>query len=126
MMKKGGVISVLLLVGLGCIFLHATDQASDCSSPNSQHITTKALLAKAIKRVQPSIPSGFGRIDSKVYVKVIVDPKGTVTCASAAEKAHPILRKLCEEAARQWLFKPFLKKGRPVTVNGVIIFHVMH
>jgi hypothetical protein len=118
--------SVLVIMGLGCVYSCASDQAPDCYSQNTQHITTEALLDKAIKKVEPSIPPGFGRIDSNVAVKIIVDAKGTVTCAFAAKNSHPILRKICEEAARQWLFKPFLRKGKPVTVTGVIVFNVKH
>jgi hypothetical protein len=120
------ILSVLLTMGLGCICLYASDQAPDCPSPNAPHIAAKVLLDKAIKKVEPSIPPGFGRIDSNVTVKIIIDAKGTVTCACAADKSHPILRNICEDAARQWLFTPFLKKGKPVTVTGAIVFDVKH
>ena len=117
---------MFFIVGLGFIFLHAGDQAPDCFDQICQHVHTKELLAKATKRVEPSIPPGFGRIDSEVPVTISIGPKGTVTCASAAEKAHPILRKICEEAALQWLFKPFLNKEQPIVVTGKIVFHIKH
>lgn len=126
-MKKGMLIlCILLIVGSGCSLKNASSKDSDCDFKNAQHITTKSLIANAIKKVVPSIPSGFGRIDTKIDVKVIIDPSGKVTCARAAEKSHPILGKICEEAANQWLFKPFQKNDQQITVTGVINFHIKH
>lgn len=80
----------------------------------------------AIGEVEPSIPPGFGRIDSNVAATIVVDTKGKVICAAADKKSHPILKQISEEAAGQWLFKPFLGKGKPVVVSGIVIFHIRH
>jgi len=55
-------LSVLLAIGLVCLYLYASDKAPDCYSPDAWHITAKALLDNATKRVAPTIPSGFGCI----------------------------------------------------------------
>jgi hypothetical protein len=54
----------------------------------------------------------------------VVDTKGSVMCARALHKSHPLLRKSCEDAARKWRFKPFLVDGKPVSTQGTIVFHV--
>lgn len=101
-------------------------EQGECPPPNTavSMLTAKQLVERAIRRVEPTLPNGFGRIDASVVVTVSVDEQGAVTCARATKESHPILRKYCEEAARQWRFRPLLVKGKPVGIAGPIVFVV--
>lgn len=104
----------------------ATQGQENCPSSDTEVrvVAAKELTAAAIKKVDPDIPGGLGRIEADVPVHVVVDTEGNVVCARALLPSQPMLRKYCEEAARRWQFKPFLIKGKPSPIQGSIVFHV--
>ena len=81
-------------------------------------------MDRAVSRVQPNIPGGFGRIDGVVIVQAIIGTEGKVLCAKVIEPAHPLLAQRCEEALTQWQFRPLKKKGRLVVFTGPVRFHI--
>ena len=97
-----------------------------CPPPDTQLqvVTPEQLTVAAIKKVDPDIPVGLGRIEADIPVIVVVDAEGKVMCARALQQSHPMLRKPCEDAARKWQFKPFLVDGKPTPIQGSIVFHV--
>jgi len=123
-----GVPLYLLVIGVSVLqpFLGSLCGQEGC--PQNQYgfriVTAKVLAAKAVRKVEPTLPAGFGRIDANVSVTVVVDSEGNVICAQASNESHPMLRKYCEDAARQWRFKPLLRRGRPESVSGPIVFHI--
>ncbi len=94
------------------------------SDPNAVALSEKELLSRTTKRVQPAVPGGFGRIDARIEVFILVGTDGKVVCARAREPSHPLLRKYCEEAARAWRFRPLKKDGAPVEFSGPIRFRI--
>ncbi len=118
--------SALIIVFAMACCQHAVCEQTPCppSGVAAQRLTTKQLSQRATRKVQPTLPSGFGRIDSTVVVTILVDERGTVTCARGADDSHPILRKYSEEAAQQWQFKPLLIRGKPVPITGRLSFHL--
>lgn len=81
------------------------------------------LQGHAIFRPQPGYPSAAkqGRIQGSVNVQVHIDEIGMVTEAKAISGPAE-LRKVSEEAAKQWRFKPTMLAGRVVKVQGVLTF----
>lgn len=92
--------------------------------PKVAVLSEKELLRRATRRVEPGIPGGFGRIDGSVEVSALVGTDGKVVCAEAREPSHPLLRKYCEDAAREWRFCPLKKKGIPTQFWGPIRFRI--
>lgn len=115
-----GVSFLTFLVGRS---LFALEWCAD-SQVAEIDLTEKQLLARVLSRVQPNIPSGFGRIDGNVVVQAIIGTDGRVLCAKVIEPAHPILGRRCEEALVQWRFRPLKKKGRQVVFAGPMRFHI--
>jgi len=81
------------------------------------------LPGTAIKKVQPSYPPTAKAVNASgaVQVQITISEAGEVIEASAIS-GHPVLRSVAEEAARQWLFKPTEVGGKPVKVQGILIF----
>ena len=96
------------------------------SATTAATLTEKAILKRATKRPQPAVPGGFGRIDAQIEVVVVVGIDGKVSCAQAKEPSHPLLRKYCEDAARNWEFRPLKKHGAAVSFKGPIRFRIRH
>jgi len=57
-----------------------------------------------------------------VQVTVTINENGEVTDTSILS-GHPLLRDAALNAARQWRFKPTLKDGSPVKVQGTLTFN---
>lgn len=94
------------------------------SAATATTLTEKAILKRATKRVEPAVPAGFGRIEAQIDVIVVVGTDGKVSCAQASEPSHPLLRKHCEDAARNWEFRPLKKGGATVSFRGAIRFRI--
>ncbi len=94
------------------------------SGAKAVSLSEKEMSQRAKRRVQPAVPGGFGRIDAEVEVFVVVGPDGKAVCAEAREPAHPLLRKYCADAARQWTFRPMKKDGRPIEFAGPVRFRI--
>lgn len=94
------------------------------SGAEAVSLSEKEMLQRAKKRVQPAVPGGLGRIDADVEVFVVVGNDGKVVCAEACKPSHPILRKYCADAARQWIFRPMKKNGRPIEFAGPVRFRI--
>jgi bla regulator protein blaR1 len=87
-----------------------------------------SLHNQAIKRVQPSLPSGAST--GTIVVEVIVDEEGNVESARVTSgqpfgvvtSNDPLLKTAAIEAARQWRFKPEQVEGSPVKIIGELFF----
>ena len=81
--------------------------------------TTSALAASDNKETEekPKRP-----VSGTVRVLVTIDEKGNVISAKAVD--GPVqLRKVAEESALKWKFKPTLRNGVPVQVEGYLTFN---
>ncbi len=65
------------------------------------------------------------RADGAVNVRVTVDENGDVVSAEAIS-GHPMLRASAMAAARAAKFKPTILSGKPVRVEGTIVYNFTH
>jgi TonB family protein len=99
------------------------DSNSNKSNP-PKTISGGVLNGKAVDLPKPVYPPAARavRASGAVNVQVTVDEKGDVISASAVS-GHPLLRAAAVQAARQAKFSPTLLSGKPVKVNGVIVYN---
>jgi len=93
------------------------------NNPLAIHLGSKVTESRMIKRVEPQYPA-LGRcvrVQGNVVVEVEIDRDGRVACTRAIA-GPPLLRRTCEQAARQSLFKPTVLSGEPVRVIGTISY----
>lgn len=74
--------------------------------------------------IKPAYPNAARsvRAQGAVQVQVLIDEKGNVVSASAAN-GHPLLRAAAVQAARQSKFTPTTLSGQPVKVTGIIVYN---
>ena len=82
------------------------------------------LNARATRRVVPVYPTLARQAGASglVRVHVIVDETGKVVEVSKSE-GHVLLRRVAEDAARQWFFDTNLSDNRPSRLSGYIDFN---
>ncbi len=83
------------------------------------------LNGKAISLPRPEYPSlaKENRVSGTVVVKITIDEAGLVKSAADMCGAHPFLRSAAEQAALRARFTPTLLGGKPVKVEGVIVYN---
>lgn len=83
-----------------------------------------SLNARATRKVVPPYPSLAKQTGATglVRVFVIVDESGKVVTVSRSE-GHVLLRRVAEDAARQWAFIPPVSEGKSVRWSGYIDFN---
>ncbi len=82
------------------------------------------LNARATRKVVPAYPALAKQAGASglVRVHVIVDESGKVIEVSKSE-GHVLLRRVAEDAARQWFFDTNLSENRPSRLTGYIDFN---
>ena len=82
------------------------------------------LNARATRKVVPAYPAVAKQAGASglVRVHVIVDESGKVIEVSKSE-GHVLLRRVAEDAARQWFFDTNLSENRPSRLTGYIDFN---
>ena len=89
-----------------------------------RHITVSSgiLNSAAIKKVMPVCPPQ-ARCSGSVQVLITINEEGKVEFAEVLN-GHPLIRASAVEAARQWIFKPWIIDGPNVyRVHGVLTFN---
>lgn len=92
--------------------------------PKTINASGGVLQGTAILKVQPEYPSAAkqSRVQGSVRVSVEIDEAGIPVKATAID--GPVeLKKVSEEAAKKWRFKPTELAGSPVKVIGVLTFN---
>ena len=84
---------------------------------------TKILNGKAIKLVKPAYPKEVLKETEKsvVNVQIIINRHGKVISASAVS-GYIGFQKAAEKAAKESIFKQFIRCGKPVEVNGILFY----
>jgi TonB family protein len=82
------------------------------------------LNARATRKVVPAYPALAKQAGASglVRVHVVVDETGKVVEVSKSE-GHVLLRRVAEDAARQWFFDTNLSNNRPARLSGYIDFN---
>jgi len=68
-------------------------------------------------------PDAVGAKAASIPVRIIAATDGSVKHVHVI-RASAAQRRNIEEAVRQWKFKPFVKKGRPVEVETGVMFNL--
>ena len=88
-----------------------------------KHNRLPNLESAAVKKVTPYYPNDPGfHVRGQVIVKVKVDKHGDVRSVSVL-CGHPLLHAWAVGAAKGWKFTPRMRKGRPVSMAGLITFN---
>jgi TonB family protein len=99
--------------------------APGATEPGSQaSITSGVLNGRAIHLVTPAYPSvaRSAHAAGTVRIQVLIGLDGNVIAAQAVD-GHPLLRAAAVKAARESKFTPTTLEGKPVMVNGIIIYN---
>lgn len=92
---------------------------------NKKGITKKKIFSlgvlnsRALNLVKPTFPN-FG-VKGTVNVAIIIDENGKVIEARAYS-GHPLLKAVSVKAALESTFQPYELSGKPITVQGLIIY----
>jgi TonB family protein len=95
-------------------------------NPPAIKLNTQAsgfIPAQVIQRVQPELPPAArgSNVSGTVLVLVMIDSEGSVTSAKAVE--GPLMfRRVSEDAARKWKFRPATRDGQVIESDQVIQF----
>lgn len=85
-------------------------------------LNSKQTRKRVIHCENPKLLGNFDPEGSYV-VEILIDPEGKVECGKAMN-GHPMIRKIAEDTARKWTFKPMQAQGKPVAVYGLVVIHV--
>jgi TonB family protein len=102
----------------------STTATPDPNPPPKAQVSGGVLNGRAAKLVTPSYPpeARKARVSGSVDVQIVFDEQGKVIWARAIS-GHPLLRTVCEDAARQSTFPPMKLSGQPVKVRGVVVYN---
>lgn len=77
---------------------------------------------KPLKTVYPIYPEMLKQegIAVRMRITIFMDRKGKVVRAMTHNRFYPELEEILEEAFIQWEFEPFIHKGEPIQISGVI------
>ena len=77
---------------------------------------------KPLKTVYPIYPEMLKQegIAVRMRITIFMDRKGKVVRAMTHNRFYPELKEILEEAFIQWEFEPFIHKGEPIQISGVI------
>lgn len=88
---------------------------------NTFYISAEKLRAQAIEKPEPKFGAESKASSSTVTLLVTVSPEGKVVQADPVEGFDDFAKDAIK-AAKKWTFKPFFLHGRPVKVQGRLIF----
>ena len=84
-------------------------------------IETAEALSQLVKKVDPEVPAEAvaAKIGGAVIADVIIGPAGTVSSITIVG-GHEMLHGEAVVALKQWRFRPFVRKGKPVSVRVIL------
>jgi len=93
-------------------------------SPGSKVISGGVVNGQAANLPTPAYPAAAKaiRAGGTVNVQITIDETGNVISASAIS-GHSLLHQAAEQVAKQAKFSPTLVSGKPVKVQGVIVYN---
>jgi protein TonB len=105
----------------------AKNEKADSTPTKSGDVKTISggvINGKAINLPKPIYPAAARAIRAAgaVNVRVMVDENGDVVSAEAVS-GHPLLRASATASAREAKFKPTILSGKPIRVNGIIVYN---
>jgi protein TonB len=87
-------------------------------------VSEGVVLGSAIQKVYPPYPeiAKRARVSGAVQVQITISEEGRVIEASLLN-GPPLLREVCLQAARQWVFNPTKLSRVPIRINGILTFN---
>lgn len=94
------------------------------SAYSQENFDVGVVNAKATQLVKPEYPAAAKAVNAggAVNVKVVIDEEGNVISAKAIS-GHALLKNVSETAAWKSKFTPTKKNGKPVTVEGILVYN---
>jgi hypothetical protein len=88
------------------------------------HLTSRGLTSHLITPTMPSYPFGVPTPRNRVFAapRLGIDEAGNVKSVVRVMGDETLLA-LCEQAVRDWKFRPFLLDGKPIPVSSAVSFH---
>ena len=88
--------------------------ATTAAQSTPPRVPTEVAMKQLIKRVEPVVSQEAIKlkVGGPVIADVIVSPKGTVESVTIIA-GPPMLHGAATDAFKQWVFKPFLRNGKP-------------
>ena len=123
-MKRIALMFAIALTLRGVALAQTSEFAWDCDLLKSKPATLSAgaSVRRAEKRVTPELPGDANIRDARVTVALAVDASGSVQCVHV-KQGNPPLTGSSVQAAKDWKFKPYAPKGRPVPFVADLTFH---
>ncbi len=101
----------------------AVSTSNDQEPPSDDVVFDEAPeIVKSVNPVYPDTARKAG-LEGEVWVKVWVDNKGGVREVLVTGNSEPIFLQPAINAARQFLFNPAMREGKPVDVWVTFPFH---
>jgi TonB family protein len=93
------------------------------AGPRKIKVSGGVLQDRAVKKVQPTYPpeAKAAGISGEVKIRILISEEGNVIEAEAVE-GPDLLRESALAAVRLWTFKPIELAGKPVKIEGILIF----
>ena len=85
-------------------------------------LSSSELVQRVLARqpIEKPGPLGKNTLKGTVSIEVLINRLGEVSCARGLE-GHPIGIEATIRSLRKWTFRPYLVKGKPKAVVGVMI-----
>jgi TonB family protein len=90
-------------------------------APARVKLSADAAQALVVSSVQPQYPrkARKNRIEGEVLLKIVVSSKGEVREVTV-ESGDPLLATAATNAVKQWKYRPYLMRGRPVELESYV------
>jgi TonB family protein len=116
------VKSRVLLLAAAVLVAQTSGLAQVEGSDPNRHpypwVSTTEIHKRLVRQPRPSYPplAKQARIQGNVRLQAVIDKTGKVSDVRALS-GHPLLIQPAIDAVKQWEFKPFEQKGKPVAVQ---------
>ena len=117
-MKHSAAIVTVITLLLALPFGERASLAFAAALPSDRGCTCEVsdrepTVKKSVNPAYPEEAKAKG-IEGKVYVSILVDTAGKVKEAKIVKSENEVFNTAALEAAKQWIFSPALKDGKPV------------
>jgi hypothetical protein len=91
--------------------------------PPPLHLSDSEMRALAAKTVEPEWPKGSGQSGQTIEAEVSVNEQGQLT-GVAFKQGQVAAQMAINDALNKWVFRPFLRDGKPQYVHGTVTFTI--
>jgi len=119
--SAGLIVGLTVCLGLGLAVQRLPLSDNSADQPLRVRVSQEVMDALLVSKVAPKYPAEAKAkgVRGKIVLRVIVNQEGAVSHVEVVS-GHPLLIPAAIEAVRQWKYKPFLVKQRPVEVETTV------